>query len=133
MESLKGPKSPARQCGDVFKSKLQGANENFPIPPTAVGGLFKSSLDSNELANILILPKHLASGVFRNPDYNNLSKVTVSLAVDQRAGLEQSTNCRWWDSDSLQPSLIGRSDLNNLRTAVRGIPDFCEKAFESIP
>ena len=31
---------------------------------------------------------------------------------------------RWWDSDSLQTTLLTRSDLNNPRTAVPGIPDF---------
>ena len=38
-----------------------------------------------------------------------------------KAGLEQSTNCRWWDFKILFGSFLGRLDLNNPPTAVGGI------------
>ena len=110
------PKSPARQCGDTFKSNLAEVPvRTFRIPPTAVGGLFRSNLDSMNMRTVWILLK---------PS----SKAAVSVvSTIRKAGLEQSTNCRWWDSDTLQSSLLSRSDLNNPRTAVRGITDFlCE-------
>ena len=84
----------------------------FLIPPTAVGGWFRSSLDLKTRRNSWILR-------------NTSTKVAVSVvAADRRLDLNKSTNCRWWDSDNLQPDPFSRSDLNNPRTAVRGILDF---------
>jgi len=45
-------KSHAQQCGDMFKSNLQEPPlRTFRIPPTAVGGWFRSSLQLQEAAN----------------------------------------------------------------------------------
>jgi len=116
----KRPKSHARQCGDTFKSKLQEVPlRTFRIPPTAVGGLFRSNLDSMNMRKVWRLLKHS-------------SKAADSVvATNRKAALEQSTNCRWWDSDALQSSLLSRSDLNNPRTAVGGITDFLCEADET--
>jgi len=42
-----------------------------------------------------------------------------SVAGVPKAGLEQSTNCRWWDWD--KSGVRDRLDLNNPPTAVGGI------------
>ena len=53
------------------------------------------------------------------------STQSVRMLVESRAGLEQSTNFRWVGFGYFKTRSFIRLDLNNPRTAVRGIPSFC--------
>jgi len=54
------------------------------------------------------------------------------MLVESRAGLEQSTNYRWVGFGYFKTRSFIRLDLNNPRTAVRGISDFCATTLISI-
>ena len=79
---------------------------NFGIPPTEVGGLFRSGLQNRETTAI-------------KRDFS----VMHSANVDEQVGSEQSTNSRWWDSRTRLP-LCCRPDLNHPPTPVGGISEF---------
>jgi hypothetical protein len=76
------------------------------IPPTEVGGLFRS--------NLFVQVKGLVR-------LNSLSNALGSFVSE--AGSEQSTNCRWWDSRT-RAVLAFRLDLNHPPTPVGGISEF---------
>ena len=72
------------------------------IPPTEVGGLFRSNLH-NVLPNLqnptngswwivqIRPPKQAAKRIQKRVQFH------VPFSVDQQVGSEQSTNFRWWD------------------------------------
>src|ERR1700730_8340960 len=82
-------------------------NERTRIPPTEVGGLFRSNLRPHR----------------RRMELKSLSLSNVFWRFDSEAGSEQSTNFRWWDSKT-RSVLACRLDLNHPPTSVGGIPEF---------
>ena len=90
-----------------FRSSLQKrqAAENFGIPPTEVGGWFRSNLFTQKAHE------------------TQVSFVCARPRLVSEAGSEQSTNCRWWDSRT-RFALVYRLDLNHPPTSVGGIPEF---------
>ena len=84
------------------------------IPPTAVGGLFKPNLQKRMMT--------------QNPTDGSRWIVQVQ-PTHAEAGLEQSTDCRRWDSGASH--FLCRLDLNNPPTAVGGIGACAVVAFIS--
>jgi hypothetical protein len=80
------------------------------IPPTAVGGLFRSLLLTHEERAIVV----------------ELSAILL-IRLD-RKDLNKSTNCRWWDLQHLKDGILCRKDLNHPPTTVGGISTFLCKA-----
>src|SRR5260370_12560287 len=98
------------------------------IPPTGVGGWFRSSLQRDRLPNLGIPPTEVG-GLFRS---NLLRRRHVETQVSfvrarprlvSEAGSEQSTNFRWWDSRT-RFTVGSRLDLNHPPTPVGGIWEF---------
>ena len=87
---------------------------NFGIPPTEVGGLFRSGLQNQETT------------AFKR-DF----RVMHSANVDEHVGSEQSTNFRWWDSRTRLP-LPCRPDLNHPPTPVGGISEFPHRLYREV-
>ena len=107
------------------------------IPPTGVGGLFRSNLQRVTLK-------------FRNPTNRSWWKVQIRppkprdhsiqkglqcqcalLTWTNKAGSEPSTNFRWWDSRTYLP-LRCRPDLNHPPTPVGGISEFSHSLYRVV-
>ena len=78
-------------------------------PSTVVDGLFKCSLRKQSLKKSLRLAR--SSSEFSRVWARSPRTASDSKSGGQYAGLEQSTNCRWWNCDTLQPRSFGRSAL----------------------
>jgi hypothetical protein len=125
-DCVRTQKSHQRQLvdcsGPTYKERLL----NLGIPPTAVGGLFRSNLQGTafEFRNptngswwiVQVQPVRLAEGT----ETENRSIWPARFGSE--AGSEPSTNSRWWDSETLVTAVF-RRDLKNPPTPVGGISE----------
>ena len=96
---------PRHGSPGIYSSPTYKSMRSFRIPPTGSWWIVQVQPRLYEHANSLGTSEKI---------------VVFVVTTDRKAGLRRSTNCRWWDSNTLQTSLLSRSDLNNLRTAVLG-------------
>jgi hypothetical protein len=98
----------------------------FQIPPTGVGGLFRSNLpelalDLNESHQRQLVDCSDPTCWSKSERRKTTNRFLNALGrFASKAGSEQSTNFRWWDSIT-RPALACRLDVNNPPTAVGGI------------
>jgi hypothetical protein len=95
VQKSKIPRTAVRGYVQARPTKERGL-KSIRIPPTAVGGWFKSGLliGCNE-GNC-----NFARSFWKYPNRSHVRRV--------EAGPEPSTNCRWWDSESsLTAVLLG--------------------------
>jgi hypothetical protein len=126
--TLKGTKKrlriPPTAVGGWFKSSLhaEARREPLRIPPTAVGGWFKSSLHSKARRNVSESHPLAVGGWFKSSLHSKARRnVFESPANPIRKGLERSTHCRGWDSERFLRASACRLHLNHPPTAVGGI------------
>ena len=96
---------PARQCGDLFKSNLQGLLlRTFRIPQTGVCGLFRSSLRKQSHER----PRRntRSSSEFRESGIVLRAKRRIQVVAVCRLDLNKSPHCRVGDSRVFGETLL---------------------------
>jgi hypothetical protein len=103
-------------CGDERESLLAEAcgddDDLSSIPPTAVGGWFKSGLQEGR-SSPESHQRQLVDGSGPTFDASATDRFKVgklapridAYGLRMKAGLEPSTNCRWWDSGKAAPDV----------------------------
>ena len=106
--------------GGWFRSSYTRALTGFSIPPTEVGGLFRSNLQAS---TDRVLESHQRKLVdCLDPASETKGSNTLKIEFHDPF-YEPSPNCRWRDSEVHQ-HFFCRLDLNNPPTSVGGIPSF---------
>jgi hypothetical protein len=114
-------------CGGEITG-LKTLCENSEIPPTGVGGWFRSNLQTDRPPSF----KNSTNGswwiVQIQPIHVEAHHETVvffmrSACLASETGSEPSTNCRWWDSRT-RFVFACRLDLNHPPISVGGISEY---------
>jgi hypothetical protein len=118
---------PPTEVGGLFRSCLQRRTCGIlRIPPTEVGGWFRSSLRNKAIQTQSKAISATCTFCERRPDLNNPPTSVGGIFVDYASpplytGSEQSPNSRWGDLRAFVRRSCCREDLNNPPTAVGGI------------
>ncbi len=99
---------PGARLNRIPPTEIGGLFKSYRIPPPAGGGLFKPDLQNG---------RHFFESHHRQVE--DRSSPTCLRQKPRKAGFEQSTTCRWWDSGSI--FAVGRLGLNNPPPAGGGI------------
>src|SRR5260370_835341 len=103
--------------------------ENFEIPPTAVGGWFRSFLQKPHFAPMKEIPPTAVGGLFRSGLRTNEGPsdcnghLSFMDLLREEVGSEPSTNFRWWDSQISEAFLFFRRicTINRLLSILHGL------------
>jgi len=105
---------------------MSGSRQQRLIPPTAVGGWFRSSLGTQQRKRL----RNPTNGSWWMVQVRTIYVVRGEQALGTRTmnslDLNEPPTTRWWDSGILVDD-YGRKDLNHPPTTVGGILTFCAR------